>query len=285
MQTHPDNQELRSHDIAYACFTFSGGAAFLMGILSLTPMNTGVSGGIGILIGVPLSIAAIVAMFTGLFYSIIHYKHLPFDVMSIASILFILEMITELGPVAVYNISPIIYGIITLAFGLLWVTRLRKKHVWAPCKNGVILCITPLPIKTNWNNNEISSNSIIAAFGARNREYQQWHERIVVNAWIATIIFKRNESTGKRHASHYGCLYIGTMGCHSNNCQTNGKHLCIATRLVTQPDAWITQQITKNILTDGWAVSLLFRHACPCCWKQQSGTNQLLYFKNERILC
>ncbi len=125
---YSDNWKPRSHDIAYTCFAFSGGVAFLMGVLSFIPMDAGVSGGIGILIGAPLSIAAIAAMIVGLLYSIIHYKHWPFIVMSIASILFILEMITELGPVAVYNISPIIYGIITSAFGILWVTRLRRNH-------------------------------------------------------------------------------------------------------------------------------------------------------------
>ena len=91
-------------------------------------MGPGVAGGIGILVGVPLSVAAIAAMGIGLVYSIILYRHWPFVVLSILTILFAMEIVAEFGPVGIYNLVPIIYGIITSIFWLVWVAKFRKEH-------------------------------------------------------------------------------------------------------------------------------------------------------------
>lgn len=118
--------KLGSHDIAYACFAFSGSVALFMGIISLVPMDPAMAGGIGILIGVPLSVAALVSMCIGLVYSIVFYKHWPFVVLSITTIAFVFEIVGEFGTIEIYNFSPIIYGIVTLIFAVLWVAKLRK---------------------------------------------------------------------------------------------------------------------------------------------------------------
>jgi hypothetical protein len=126
METSKSN--IRNYDIAYACFTFCGGVALFIGVLSFVPMGTGTAGGIGILIMVPLSIASIGAMIAGLVYTVILFKHWPFVLLSLLSLLFIAEVVTEFGPVVFYNLVPVIYGIITSIFGFLWFTAGRKHH-------------------------------------------------------------------------------------------------------------------------------------------------------------
>ena len=122
------SQKLRSYDIAYGCFAFCGGAAFFIGALSFVPMGPGVAGGIGILMGGPITVAAIVAMGAGLVYTVILYQHWPFIVLSILTVLFAAEIVTEFGPVELYNLAPIIYGVITSTFGLAWAMKFRREH-------------------------------------------------------------------------------------------------------------------------------------------------------------
>ena len=107
---------------------FCGAVAFFIGVLSFVPMGSGVAGGIGLLIGIPLAIAAIAAMGAGLIYTIILFRHWPLIVLLIMTILFVTEIVTEFGPVVFYNLAPIIYGIITSIFGLAWFTKFRKEH-------------------------------------------------------------------------------------------------------------------------------------------------------------
>jgi len=118
--------KIRNYDIAYACFAFCGGVALFIGILSFVPMGTGAAGGIGILIMVPLSIASIGAMIAGFVYTVILFKHWPLVVLSLLTLLFVAEVVTEFGPVIFYNLVPVIYGIITSIFGFLWFTAGRK---------------------------------------------------------------------------------------------------------------------------------------------------------------
>ena len=60
--------ERRNHDIAYACFIPPGIVHLIAGVSHFIPMDSGTAGGIGFLILIPLTIAAIVAVPIGIFY-------------------------------------------------------------------------------------------------------------------------------------------------------------------------------------------------------------------------
>jgi len=90
-------------------------------------MGSGGAGVFGLLIGVPLALASIAAMIAGFIYAIILFRHWPLAVLSVLSLFFVIEVITEFGPVLFYNLVPVVYGVITLIFALAWFAKYRKE--------------------------------------------------------------------------------------------------------------------------------------------------------------
>lgn len=121
----PDTRQ--QYDIAYGCFLFIGVVLLFISILSFIPMGNGVAGGLGFLVMIPLAIASLMAMVVGIGYSARLYHHWPLVFLSLLSILFVAEMVTEYGPVAFYNMVPVLYGASTCAFSLVWFLILRKR--------------------------------------------------------------------------------------------------------------------------------------------------------------
>lgn len=118
---------LRKYDLAYGCFLFCGLVVLFLGILSFIPMDDGIAGGLGFLVFIPLSMASLVAMVVGIGFSIRFYHHWPLVVLSLLSVLFIAEVVTEYGPAMLYNAVPILYGISACGFSLAWFLVLRKR--------------------------------------------------------------------------------------------------------------------------------------------------------------
>ena len=119
----------RKYDIAYGCFLFSGVVALSISGLSFIPMDTGSAGGLGFLVLVPLSITLLVAMVVGIGCTIQLYYHWPLIVLSLLSVLFVAELVTEYGSAKFYNIVPILYGVITCVFSAAWFLVFRKRWV------------------------------------------------------------------------------------------------------------------------------------------------------------
>ncbi|MFQ5581579.1 MAG: hypothetical protein ACE5F3_03005 [Mariprofundaceae bacterium] len=101
--------------------------ALFIGGLSFIPMDSGTAGVLGFLVLIPLSMAALVAVFVGIGYTLRLYHHWPLVAISLLSVLLMAEVVTEYGSVMFYNASPIFYGAITSAFSLVWFVVYRKQ--------------------------------------------------------------------------------------------------------------------------------------------------------------
>jgi hypothetical protein len=118
----------RARDIAYACFLFAGLVPLLIAVLSKIPMDTGTAGGVGLLLLVPLTMAAIVAVVIGVRHSVHEWRHWPLVVCSVFSALYLVVFLTEVGPEWFRNLLPIAYGLTTVVLALRWFISLRGRQ-------------------------------------------------------------------------------------------------------------------------------------------------------------
>lgn len=91
-------------------------------------MDSGMAGGLGFLVLIPLSLASLVAMFVGIVLSLTILNHWPLLFLSIFSLLFLLEIVTEAGSVSLYNTTGWVYGIITTGLSIWWFLIARKTN-------------------------------------------------------------------------------------------------------------------------------------------------------------
>ena len=120
-------QKITIYDIAYGAFLFCGVSALSISIINFIPMGTGTAGVLGLLFAVPVALVLIVMMATGIILTVKLYKHWQLVTLSISSILFIVELVTEAGPSGFYNLVPVIYGLITCVLTFSWFLLRRKK--------------------------------------------------------------------------------------------------------------------------------------------------------------
>ena len=118
---------LRNYDVAYGSFLFCGLVALLTSVLSYIPMDSGTAGGIGFLVLIPLALASLGAMAVGIVQAIRYYRHWPLIILSVLTLLFLAEIVTEYGSVKFYNMAPIIYGLCVCAICFAWFGFLRKR--------------------------------------------------------------------------------------------------------------------------------------------------------------
>lgn len=114
------------HDVAYSCFLFCGLANLIIIALPLFPVDIGV---LGFGVGIPLVVAALIVMPVGILVSLV-VRSWPLLALSALSILVVLEIVTEYGPAAFYNATPIVYGIAVVALCGRWFAHLRSS--WPP---------------------------------------------------------------------------------------------------------------------------------------------------------
>ena len=122
-----NNHGNKSCDLGYGAYLFCGLATLLISIASYIPMDNGTSGVLGLLFFVPLVIATAGAMAVGLIQTLKNYKHWPLVVISVLSVLLVMEIMTEFGPVWFYNSVPLIYGTVTCLLSIAWFTVIRKE--------------------------------------------------------------------------------------------------------------------------------------------------------------
>lgn len=117
------------YDIAYGCFFFCGLAAIgiisVILIIDFTDAGTAAALGFGVLM--PLSITTLIAMLIGITFSIRLRQHWPLVFLSIMPVFLLAGLLTEYCVAAFYNVAPIIYGIVAVAFSAAWFIVLRKR--------------------------------------------------------------------------------------------------------------------------------------------------------------
>ncbi|MCH7603193.1 MAG: hypothetical protein IIB54_10530 [Planctomycetes bacterium] len=97
--------------------------------MSAIPMDSGIAGGLGFLVAIPLFLTSLVAMVSGLVLSVRLWKDRPLVILSGMSILFIAEFLTEYGSTAFYNAVPVVYGVGVVAISSVWFLVLRRRQL------------------------------------------------------------------------------------------------------------------------------------------------------------
>lgn len=119
--------QIRKHDIAYGCFLAPGVVSLIAAIASAIPLDSGTAGGIGFLVLIPLTSAALVVIPIGFFYSIVYWRDGVLPLLSILTILMIAEVVTESGSVEFYNATGLVYGILVLMLEASWFLLRRQR--------------------------------------------------------------------------------------------------------------------------------------------------------------
>lgn len=117
------------YDLAYGCFLLCGLMVLIISAMSAIPMDSGIAGGLGFLVAIPLFLTSLVAMVSGLVLSVRLWKDRPLVILSGMSILFIAEFLTEYGSTAFYNAVPVVYGVGVVAISSVWFLVLRRRQL------------------------------------------------------------------------------------------------------------------------------------------------------------
>ena len=112
------------HDLAYACFLPPVIVSLISALSTVIPMSTGAAGGIGFLVLIPLTLLALVSVPTGIYLSFVLRKDVVLPVLSVLTILIVVEVITEAGSATVYNATAFVYGVLgTILIGSWFLVR------------------------------------------------------------------------------------------------------------------------------------------------------------------
>ncbi|OFW09457.1 MAG: hypothetical protein A3G20_07000 [Acidobacteria bacterium RIFCSPLOWO2_12_FULL_59_11] len=103
-----------------------------MGVAGAIPMDPGTAGVLGFLVAIPLALASLAALVVGVVLSLLLWRHWPLLLLSGMTVLFVAEIIAEVGPAAFYNAAPFLYGIGSLAICGIWFSVLRGKTFPVP---------------------------------------------------------------------------------------------------------------------------------------------------------
>ena len=98
----PDTQRAK-RDIAYGCFLPPGIASTVTAIGNVVPMDTGMAGGVGFLVLLPLAMMSLITIPIGITLSILCWRDGVLPVLSVLTILWVTEIVTEAGSVQFYN--------------------------------------------------------------------------------------------------------------------------------------------------------------------------------------
>ncbi len=107
-------------DRAYASFLFCGASVLLISLLSAVPMHAGMAGGLGFFVAIPVGLASLCALIMALRYTIAEWPHAHLILLSVLSLLFVAEILLELGPGTIYNGVTLAYGVVATAVPMWW---------------------------------------------------------------------------------------------------------------------------------------------------------------------
>ena len=104
----------------------------MISAMSVIPMGSGMAGGLGFLVAIPLFLVSLAAMLVGIVQSLRFWKEWSLVILTGMSILFIAELVTEYGSTAFYNAVPIVYGVGVVAISGVWFLVLRRRRFPQP---------------------------------------------------------------------------------------------------------------------------------------------------------
>jgi len=117
----------RKLDVAYAGFLLAGGVVFLIIVIGFLPISTGDAGAIGLIILVPLSVLGLIGLCVGFLYATIFRFKAQLGLLSIISVLFVVEVFGEFGPTWFYNVINLTFSVATISISSWWFFVERNK--------------------------------------------------------------------------------------------------------------------------------------------------------------
>jgi hypothetical protein len=94
-------------------------------------MSTGVAGGVGFLVLIPLALLGLISVPTGIYLSFVLRDDVVLPLLSVLTLLMVVEVITEAGSVAFYNATAWVYGVLGTILVASWFL-VRRWRVSAP---------------------------------------------------------------------------------------------------------------------------------------------------------
>jgi hypothetical protein len=116
-----------ARNVAYAGFLFCGVAALIISALEWIPMDLTTAQGVGFLVVLPLALAALPTAVVCVILGFRHWSDVRLLLLSILTILVVIEIATEAGSVAFYNAVPVVYAVVTTALCLTWFLVGRRR--------------------------------------------------------------------------------------------------------------------------------------------------------------
>lgn len=131
-------------DLVYGSFLISGIVSGWMALAAILPWPETESGlkdtALSILLGmsVGLVLPAVIFLTVGLIFSIRYFRHLPFALLSLTAILYVVTSVLNLGPESIRSISGLPFFALSICLALLWFLVNRRKPAHEkPLRGGV----------------------------------------------------------------------------------------------------------------------------------------------------
>ncbi len=124
--THTDTS-LRDYDLAYGAYLFFGLVILLVAVISIIPTDSGMAGGMGFLLLIPLSLMGFVMLLVGLWKTVGLGRQPMLWVLALVAVLFLVEAVTEWGSAAFYNALTVFACLVTISLPLYWFVFARKR--------------------------------------------------------------------------------------------------------------------------------------------------------------
>jgi hypothetical protein len=116
----PDGRQ----DLAYACFLPPGIVSLISALSAVIPMDSGVAGGIGFLVLIPLSLVALVSVPTGIYFTIVFRKEdAVLVLLSVSTIFMLAGVVADAGSTAFASV----YGLLVMILVANWFLA-RRPH-------------------------------------------------------------------------------------------------------------------------------------------------------------
>ncbi len=122
------NDCLRTCDLAYGAYLFSGLVVVLVAVISILPVGSNMAGGVGFLLLIPLSVMGLLMISIALWKTVVLANQPVLWGLALLSLLFVIEAVTEFGPPALYNAVTVFYSLVAVLLPLNWFVIVRKKY-------------------------------------------------------------------------------------------------------------------------------------------------------------
>ena len=121
------NKPLDGIDFVYGCFLVCGLIILILAFVSIIPVDSNTAVGLGFFVAIPLTMLLLFIMFIAVLSTIFFRRNGQLIILSIITLLLVIELIGEFGPPFLYEASPIIYAIVTFTITISWFFVYRKR--------------------------------------------------------------------------------------------------------------------------------------------------------------